>query len=76
MAVLEDAKIPFEDGEYVTFTEVKGMTQLNGTEHKIKLLSNYTFSIDDTTKFSAYTAGGYVTQVKKPVSIAFVTLYA
>jgi ubiquitin-activating enzyme E1 len=74
VALLEDTRIPFEDGEWVLFTEVKGMTELNGQEKKIKILSHYTFSIDDTTGLSPYISGGYVTQVKKPSTITFVSL--
>ena len=33
---LNDEKHGFEDDETVTFREVQGMTQLNGSQHKIK----------------------------------------
>ena len=32
MACLEDHRHGLEDGDYVTFHEIKGMTELNGAE--------------------------------------------
>jgi len=72
VTVVDDVRIPFEDGETVVFTEVKGMTNLNdGVPRKIKLLSPYTFSIEDTTSYPAYKGGGHVTQVKQPQTHKF-----
>ncbi|KAL4712066.1 hypothetical protein ACJJTC_005302, partial [Scirpophaga incertulas] len=69
---LDDTRHGFEDGDYVTFTEVQGMTELNDCEpRKIKVLGPYTFSIGDTTNFSKYKRGGIVTQVKMPKKIQF-----
>ncbi|XP_013188250.1 ubiquitin-like modifier-activating enzyme 1 [Amyelois transitella] len=69
---LDDTRHGLEDGDYVTFSEVQGMTELNGCEpRKIKVLGPYTFSIGDTTSFSKYNRGGIVTQVKMPKKIAF-----
>ena len=50
------------------------MTEINGQEFQIKVLSPYTFSIGDTSdlsKFSKYVTGGVVTEVKKPKKINF-----
>ncbi|CAK1580668.1 unnamed protein product [Parnassius mnemosyne] len=69
---LDDTRHGLEDGDYVTFSEVQGMTELNGCEpRKIKVLGPYTFSIGDTTNFSKYIRGGIVTQVKMPKKISF-----
>lgn len=69
---LDDTRHGLEDGDYVTFSEIQGMTELNGCEpHKIKVLGPYTFSIGDTTKFSKYLRGGIVTQVKMPKKLQF-----
>ncbi|CAH2048911.1 unnamed protein product, partial [Iphiclides podalirius] len=69
---LDDTRHGLEDGDYVTFSEVQGMTELNGCEpRKIKVLGPYTFSIGDTTNFSKYERGGIVTQVKMPKKISF-----
>ncbi|XP_041979038.1 ubiquitin-like modifier-activating enzyme 1 [Aricia agestis] len=69
---LDDTRHGLEDGDYVTFSEVQGMTELNGCEpRKIKVLGPYTFSIGDTTNFSKYIRGGLVTQVKMPKKLNF-----
>ncbi|PZC85867.1 ubiquitin-like modifier-activating enzyme 1 [Helicoverpa armigera] len=69
---LDDTRHGLEDGDYVTFSEVQGMTELNGCEpRKIKVLGPYTFSIGDTTNCSKYVRGGIVTQVKMPKKIHF-----
>lgn len=69
---LDENRHGFEDGDYVTFCEVDGMTELNGCEpRKIKVHGPYTFSIGDTTSFSTYIRGGIVTQVKMPKVVSF-----
>ncbi|XP_008488261.2 ubiquitin-like modifier-activating enzyme 1 [Diaphorina citri] len=72
---LDETRHGFEDGDYVTFSEVQGMTQLNGIEpRKVKVLGPYTFSIGDTTKFDEYVSGGIATQVKQPKILKFLPL--
>lgn len=69
---LDDTRHGMEDGDYVTFSEIQGMGQLNGCEpKKIKVLGPYTFAIDDTSTFDEYKRGGIVTQVKMPKEINF-----
>lgn len=69
---LDENRHGFEDGDYVTFTEIEGMTELNGCEpRKIKVLGPYTFSIGDTSNFGTYIRGGIVTQVKMPRTVSF-----
>uniref|UniRef100_A0A667WQ22 E1 ubiquitin-activating enzyme n=1 Tax=Myripristis murdjan TaxID=586833 RepID=A0A667WQ22_9TELE len=71
---LDEARHGFESGDFVTFTEVQGMTELNGCQPvEIKALGPYTFSICDTTGFSDYVRGGIVSQVKMPKKISFVS---
>lgn len=74
--VPDDHRIPFEDGDEVIFSEIKGMVELNdGKPRKIKLLGPYAFSIeDDTTKYSPYKSGGYATQVKSSKFLDFVNI--
>jgi len=75
VTVVDDQRLPFDDGEMVTFSEVQGMTELNGSSPRpIKILSPYTFSIEDTSKYGAYKTGGYVTQVKQPIVHKFLSL--
>lgn len=74
---LDDTRHGMEDGDYVTFSEVQGMTELNGCEPiKIKVLGPYTFSIGDTSRFSEYVRSGIVTQVKMPKTLHFTSLQA
>ncbi|XP_063792145.1 ubiquitin-like modifier-activating enzyme 1 isoform X1 [Pseudophryne corroboree] len=69
---LDEARHGFESGDFVTFTEIQGMTELNNYDPvEIKVLGPYTFSICDTTKFSDYVRGGIVSQVKMPKKISF-----
>jgi len=72
---LDETRHGMEDGDYVTFSEVQGMTELNGCEpRKIKTLGPYTFSIGDTTGLTNYVRGGIVVQVKMPKTIHFKSL--
>lgn len=74
---LDEARHGYEDGDYVSFSEVQGMTELNGCKPiKIKVLGPYTFSIGDTTKYSNYIRGGVVTQVKMHKNIQFKSIKA
>ncbi|KAF0354769.1 ubiquitin-activating emzyme E1 [Gigaspora margarita] len=69
---LDESRHGLEDGEYVTFSEVKGMEELNDCEpRKVKVLGPYTFSIGDTLNFGDYISGGIFTQVKQPKTISF-----
>ena len=71
---LEETRHGFEDGDYVTFSEVEGMIELNGCSPlKIKVLGPYTFSIGDTSNLSNYKRGGIVSQVKMPITLNFVS---
>lgn len=71
VTTLDENRHGFEDDSYVTFAEVKGMSELNGKEFKIKVLGPYTFSIGDTTQYTKYLSGGIVTEIKKPKTINF-----
>jgi len=74
VTTLDEQRHGFEDGMTVTFSEVNGMTEVNGVEYKIRVLGPYTFSIGDTSGFSNYQRGGYVHQVKKTKVIEFKTI--
>jgi len=63
---LDETRHGLETGDYVNFSDVQGMVELNGCQPRpIKVLDPYTFSIGDTTGFTDYVGGGIVTQVKK-----------
>ncbi|XP_030832808.1 ubiquitin-like modifier-activating enzyme 6 isoform X2 [Strongylocentrotus purpuratus] len=65
-----------ETGDYVTFKEVKGMTALNDARHKVKRISPYKFSIEDTSGdgFQPYETGGIAIEVKVPSIVKFLPL--
>ena len=64
---VDNKKLDLSHGDYVTFREISGMTELNDTPPRpIRILSPFTFSIEDTSKFSDYISGGIIEQVKVP----------
>ncbi|XP_040891055.1 ubiquitin-like modifier-activating enzyme 1 [Toxotes jaculatrix] len=68
----DDQKHGFSDGTKVTFSEVRGMTELNSMGPvEITVRSPYSFSIGDTSAFSEYERGGIVTEVKQPRMLNF-----
>lgn len=79
VTLLEDTgRHGLTSGDYVSFSEVQGMTQLNGAG-PFKVLSTpspFSFTIGDTRQYGPgpYVRGGWVTQVKVPVQMAFKSL--
>lgn len=72
---MDESRHGFDDGDYVTFQEVQGMTEINGCKpKKITVLGPYTFSIGDTTSYSDYIKGGIAIQVKMPKKLNFKSL--
>ncbi|XP_032067947.1 ubiquitin-like modifier-activating enzyme 7 isoform X2 [Thamnophis elegans] len=62
----------FRNGDWVTFSEIEGMTQLNGSNpRQICAKGNNTLEIGDTSSFSPYQHGGIITQVKMPQKHSF-----
>lgn len=72
VTTFEDQRHDLEDGDYVTFREVKGMSEINDKEFKIKVMGPFSFSIGDTSKFHEYENGGIAKEVKKEKIIDFV----
>lgn len=69
---IDETRHGYETGDYVTFTEIEGMIELNKCEpRKVTVLGPYTFSIGDTTGLSDYTRGGIAVQVKMPKTVNF-----
>ncbi len=77
---LDETRHGLEDGDFVTFSVVQGMVELNGCEpRKVSVKGRYTFSIGDTVALGEYKTGGIFTQVKMPKILEFVgvpTTYA
>ncbi|KAJ1967860.1 E1 ubiquitin-activating protein [Dispira parvispora] len=69
---LDETRHGLEDGDYVTFNEIQGMTELNQCEPRpVKVTGPYTFTIGDTSNFSDYIRGGNFQQVKQPKLFQF-----
>ena len=76
MTTLDETRHGLEDGDYVTFTEIKGMEKLNdGEPRKIIVKGPYTFSIGDVSGLGNYEEGGLFAQVKMPKLLDFVSLF-
>ena len=76
VTVNDDKRHGFQDGDWITFYEVEGMTEVNGQKFKIKVLSPYSFTIGDTRSFGKYTRQGTAEQVKVPHPVKFSSLEA
>lgn len=64
---VENKNMNLSYGDFVSFKEIIGMTELNDTPPRpIRIINTNSFSIEDTTKFSQYMSGGIVEQVKIP----------
>ncbi|OII72057.1 ubiquitin-activating enzyme [Cryptosporidium ubiquitum] len=73
---LAEKLLPFQEGDYVMFREVQGMTELNGTgPHKIISAGKHQFTVKlDSSMFKEYEREGIVTQVKVPMNYSFRSL--
>lgn len=67
----EEKKHGLNDGDTITFREVKGMTEINGKQFKVEIKSPHSFLIGDTRNFSSYENGGIATEVKVPTELRF-----
>ena len=62
-------------GDFVKFSDIEGMTELNGPECRpVRVTSPFSFSIEDTTEFNEYKRGGRAEEVKVPFTMSFKTL--
>ena len=74
MTCLDEARHGLEDGDFVTFTEIQGMEELNGCKpRKVSVKGPYTFTIGDTSSLGDYIRGGIFNQVKMPKILEFVS---
>ncbi|KAH6577593.1 hypothetical protein BASA61_006286 [Batrachochytrium salamandrivorans] len=75
VASLEEQRHGLADGDYVTFTEVEGMEELNNiVPRPVTVTGPYTFKIGDTSLFGVYKSGGLFKQVKMPKTFTFKSL--
>ncbi|GAU33251.1 hypothetical protein TSUD_333740 [Trifolium subterraneum] len=73
VSCVDDERLEFQDGDFVVFSEVHGMKELNdGRPTKIKNVRPYSFTLEeDTTNYGRYEKGGIVTQVKQQKVLNF-----
>ncbi|KAI3300289.1 hypothetical protein DTO002I6_1012 [Penicillium roqueforti] len=72
VSALDETRHGLEDGDFVTFTEVKGMDGLNNSDpRKVTVKGPYTFTIGDVSGLGSYEGGGLFAQVKMPKFIDF-----
>jgi ubiquitin-activating enzyme E1 len=74
VTVNDDKRHGFEDGDWVIFREVEGMTEINEQKYQIRVISPYSFEIGDTSGYSEYTRQGIAEQVKVPRQVKFESL--
>uniref|UniRef100_UPI00398E3D27 ubiquitin-like modifier-activating enzyme 6 n=1 Tax=Pristiophorus japonicus TaxID=55135 RepID=UPI00398E3D27 len=60
-----------ETGQFVTFREINGMTELNNSMQQVTVLSPYSFRIGDTSNLTPYLHGGIAMQLKMPKKFTF-----
>ena len=73
---MDDERVELQDGQRVSFSEVRGMTELNDSVYVIKDVKAHSFKLAncDSSSFGAYVGGGIATQVKETKRLEFKTL--
>lgn len=76
ITVHEDKRHKFQDGDYVQFREVEGMTELNSLPPtQIEVIDGFSFKLKvDATSFSAYSRQGIVENIKVPKTESYHSL--
>lgn len=75
VTTIDEKRHGLQDGDFVTFSEVQGMTELNGIEpRRVTVKGPYTFTIGDTSSIGQYKGGGLFKQVKMPEFLNFKSL--
>ena len=67
----EEHRHGLSDGDWVTFEEVEGMTELNASPPRaVRVLTPFSFAIEDTSAYAAFTGHrGYFQQVQRPRTV-------
>ena len=71
VTTLDEARHGLEDGDVVSFSEIRGMEEINAREFPVKDPSPQTFSIGNTSDFGQCERDSVVLQVKQPKAISF-----
>jgi ubiquitin-activating enzyme E1 len=73
VSCVDDERLEFQDGDLVTFSEVRGMTELNdGVPRRVSNVKAHSFMLEeDTTGYAPHVSGGMVLEEKQPKTLAF-----
>jgi ubiquitin-activating enzyme E1 len=72
VSALDETRHGLEDGDFVIFSELRGMEGLNGAApRKVTVKGPYSFSVGDVSGLGRYQGGGLFTQVKMPKFIDY-----
>ena len=76
ITVHEDKRHKFQDGDFIQFREVEGMTELNALPPtEIEVIDGYSFKLKvDGTAFSPYLRQGLVENIKVPKKVSYHSL--
>lgn len=75
VTMLDDNRHGLEDGNFVKFSEVEGLEELNnGGLYKVEVLGPFAFRIGSVKELGKYIKGGIFTEVKVPKKISFLSL--
>ncbi|XP_068951795.1 ubiquitin-like modifier-activating enzyme 7 isoform X2 [Petaurus breviceps papuanus] len=75
LTVLEENGHRFQDGDWVTFSGIEGMVELNDCDPRpIRVRDKWNLEIGDTTAFSPYLRSGAITEVKRPQTHSYEAL--
>lgn len=72
VTTLEETRHGLSSGDMVIFSDIAGMTELNGQSFTVTVKDPFSFEIDcDSREFAPYLNGGYINQIKVPQTISF-----
>lgn len=75
ITLIEETRHNLEDGDFVTFRNIEGTSELNDLDPvPVTVVDPYSFTIGDTRHLSPYIGGGEFVQIKQPQAITFKSL--
>ncbi|OAF66407.1 Ubiquitin-activating enzyme E1 1 [Intoshia linei] len=69
----ENSRHSLETGDFVKFSEIKGLEKMNNLDKpfEIKVVNSYSFSVGDISQYGEYISGGVFTSVKMKKIVQF-----
>ncbi len=74
MTVNNQFKHNFKHGDFIRIDSVEGMKEVNGDARPVKIIDDYTFSIENTIHYGKYQRGGIAQKVKMTERIPFTSI--